>query len=155
MQAQEAEFASCKDVCDMYLAKEEAYKSEIEELRRQNAELQKRLKNETWKLTEKYQLLQVSSKKELGDVNLKHKKYAELVKIEIECLKQIAKESSRERQEFVLQIREIQAILRTKRLSRIYYEKVENLNRLKEQYRQLKFQYVTGQEHKEQVLKDW
>ena len=69
--------------------------------------------------------------------------------MEIECLKQIAKESSRERQQFVLQIREIQAILRTKRLYGIYYDKVEKLNKLKEQYKQLKFQYSTGQEHKE------
>ena len=55
LEAQEVEFESCKNVCDMYLEKEAEYKSEIDELKRQNAELQKRLRDETGKLQERYQ----------------------------------------------------------------------------------------------------
>lgn len=50
LEAQAQEFESCKNVCDMYLAKEAGYKSEIVDLSSKVAELEQRLKNETSKL---------------------------------------------------------------------------------------------------------
>ena len=69
LEAQAQEFESCKNVCDMYLAKEAGYKSEIVDLSAKVAELEKRLKNETSKLREQLKQLRISSKNKLDDVN--------------------------------------------------------------------------------------
>ena len=62
------------------------------------------------------------------------KKYRELVEMELLILKRIAKEASTERTNFIRQIKEIKAILRTPRLYFIYAARVRRLKALRDRY---------------------
>ena len=120
MEAMRIELESCKNVCEMYLEKEEQYKNQIKIMQNDYKLLQFKLEIETEKLKNEIEQLKNKGFQDNLLNKDRNEKFQEIVEFEIKCLQQIAASSMNDRQSLVNQIKHLKGILLIPRLYHIY-----------------------------------